>query len=42
MGRAAARAERAFGESWAWITQDSGEALFGAAIAAPSWPLCGC
>ena len=33
LGRAAVRAERAFGESWAWITQDSGEALFGAAIA---------
>ena len=32
--RAASRLERAFGESWAWITQDSGEALFGAAIAA--------
>jgi small-conductance mechanosensitive channel len=33
LGRAAARAERACGESWAWITQDSGEALFGVAIA---------
>ena len=33
LGCAAARAERAFGESWAWITQDSGEALFGVAIA---------
>lgn len=31
--RAATRVEYVFGESWAWITQDSGEALFGAAIA---------
>ena len=33
LGRAAARVELAFGESWAWVTQDSGEALFGVAIA---------
>lgn len=33
-GRAATHAEHVFGQSWAWITQDSGEALFGAAIAA--------
>ena len=33
LGRAAARAEHVFGESWAWITQDSGEAVFGVAIA---------
>ncbi len=31
--RASTRVEHVFGESWAWITQDSGEALFGVAIA---------
>ena len=30
--RASARIEAAWGESWRWITQDSGEALFGAGV----------
>ena len=34
VARAATRVQQVMGESWAWITQDSGEALFGGAIAA--------
>ncbi|MBU6166521.1 MAG: mechanosensitive ion channel family protein [Alphaproteobacteria bacterium] len=33
VGRAGARIEASLGESWQWLTQDSGEALFGAGIA---------
>lgn len=33
LGRAGARIETTLGDSWRWITQDSGEALFGAGIA---------
>lgn len=34
IGRAGARIEATLGDSWRWVTQDSGEALFGAGIAA--------
>lgn len=32
IGRAGARIEASLGDSWRWVTQDSGEALFGAGI----------